>query len=120
MKIAKYILVASAFFGCNDKQAMYIDLESQCNNGIYSVRYFNLSTGDASMNYYSGKTECDYDENGRVISEKYYDSINFDGKLTVETTYYWQEYSVMIEVKDYVYGSYENNFLSSRRVIDMM
>ena len=120
MKIAKYILAASIFFGCNEKEAMYIDLGSQCNNGVESIRYFNLHNGDPIMNYFSGRTVCDYDEVGRVVSEKYYDSINFDAKITVETNFYWTETSVMIEIKDYMYGDHEKDFVSSRRVVDLM
>lgn len=72
------------------------------------------------MNYFSGRTVCDYDEVGRVVSEKYYDSINFDAKITVETNFYWTETSVMIEIKDYMYGDHEKDFVSSRRVVDLM
>lgn len=120
MKIAKYILAASAFFGCNEKEAMYVDLGSQCNNGIETIYYYDINHGDPMMNFLSGRTACDYDEVGRVISEKYYDSINFDAKITVETSFYWSEGTVMVEVKDYMYGDHEKDFVSSRRVVQMM
>lgn len=120
MKVYRYILAASAFFGCNEKEAMYVDLGSQCNNGIETIYYYDINHGDPMMNFLSGRTACDYDEVGRVISEKYYDSINFDAKITVETSYYWAEGTVMIEVKDYMYGDHEKDFVSSRRVVQMM
>lgn len=105
---------------CNEKQAMYIDLGSQCNNGVEGIRYFDIQQGDPRMNYFVGRTICDYDESGRVISEKFYDSINFDARITVETNYYWTETEVMIEVKDYMTGDYRKDFVSSRRVVDLM
>ena len=120
MKMIKYILTLTIFFGCAERSPLYIDLGSPCNNGIESIRFFDHEEGIARMNYYSGRIVCDYDEIGRVISEKYYDSINFDAKLTVETTYYWDEISILIEVKDYMNGDYRKDFVSSRRVIDLM
>lgn len=120
MNFYKYILISSILFACNDKEAMYVDLESPCNNGIETIYYYNMSHGDPMMNYLSGRTVCDYDEVGRVISEKYYDSINFDAKITVETSFYWSEGTVMIEVKNFMYGDHQKDFVSSRRVINMM
>ena len=116
----KYLFLIAIFSGCAERTPLYIDLGSPCNNGIESVRYFDLEEGTARMNYYTGRTVCDYDEIGRVISEKYYDSVNFDAKLTVETTYYWDEYTILIEVKDYMHGDYRKDFISSRRVVDLM
>ena len=86
---------------------------------VQSILYCG-NHGDPMMNFLSGRTVCDYDEVGRVISEKYHDSINFDAKITVETSFYWSEGTVMIEVKDYMYGDHEKDFVSSRRVVQMM
>ena len=116
----KYLLPLVVFSGCAERTPMYVDLGSSCNTGIETIRYFDLEQGMPGMNFYTGRTVCDYDEIGRVISEKYYDSINFDAKLTVETTFYWEEFRILIEVKDYMNGDYRKDFISSRRVIDLM
>ena len=116
----KYVLALAIFSGCAERAPLYIDVGSSCNNGIETIRFFDLEEGDPRMNFYTGRIVCDYDEIGRVISEKYYDSINFDAKLTVETTYYWDETRILVEVKDYMNGDYRKDFVSSRRVIDLM
>ena len=118
--LRKSVFIFFILAACNEKEAMYIDLGSPCNNGIETIYYYDINHGDPMMNYLSARTSCDYDEVGRVISEKYYDSINFDAKITVETSFYWSEGTVMIEVKDYMYGDHEKDFVSSRRVIQMM
>ena len=114
MKIKiSYFLFILSFLGCAERSPIYIDIGSPCNNGISSIRFFDL-------NYFTGRIVCDYDEIGRVVNQKYYDSINFDAKLTVETNYYWEEFRVLIEVKDFMNGDYRKEFVTSRRVIDLM
>ena len=111
MKIIKYILLTSILFGCNDKQAMYIDVYSQCNNGIESAYYYNKD-GDKSV--YIGHVICDYDESGRIIHEKHFSSSEPKSEIKSESIYDWQENRIVIETRNYYLD--QNN----RRVINMM
>lgn len=120
MKMFKCILVLAIFSGCAERTPLYVDVGSPCNNGISSIRFFDLEQGPVLLNYFTGRILCDYDEVGRVINQKYYDSINFDAKLTVETNYHWEEFRVLIEVKDFMNGDYRDEFVTSRRVIELM
>ena len=120
MKMFKCILVLAIFSGCAERTPLYVDVGSPCNNGIGSIRYFDLEEGDVLLNYFTGRTVCDYDEIGRVFNERYYDTVNFDAKLTTEINYYWEEFRVLIEVKDFMNGDFRKDFITTRRVIDLM
>ena len=120
LKSVKLTLTLILFLGCAEKNPLYVDVGSPCNNGISSIRFFDLEQGSVLLNYFTGRILCDYDEVGRVINQKYYDSINFDAKLTVETNYYWEEFRVLIEVKDFMNGDHRDEFVTSRRVIELM
>ena len=113
MKVYRYILAASTLFGCNDKEAMYVDTFSQCNNGIENIYYYQRNISDNDKYEYLSHVICDYDESGRVVHEKHYSYVEPENEIKSETIYDWQENRIVIETRHYYLDQ------SNRRIVNL-